>query len=369
MADANITAKVECRGGVFVEARVSRLKRVSPYFESLFSDRWGTDNNNNKTIKLLEVTAEFLTRQLEKLDDDQHQLTELDQADFLNIKLDDDDDDNLAPPLPMHGRTNVLFYQELPSSADIFSNFMIHIDRKLIELESSWRWDQVLITIWAGTTYFDVTFNEAWVMALQMRPEQIKLYSDRIDLPIFPDLVMININKRGGRNKFYSNYSQYTSVTARPDYANTPLRQKLAYDKQQTPFSVPSKSSTALKFFVSGENLKMEDIKIEANSTWMYEIKPLVTHLENPFDDTVRTFIVQTRQLDSVGFLALFPDVGAAVSTLNIPASTPRELALEKNEQRFYKGSFSWPTTAIVWSIMDIRLMYAGGVFGPMYIP
>lgn len=354
---SNEIVKVECRGGIIVEARVENLKRVSKYFEYLLSDRWTRDKN--VPLKLREVSSTFLIEQLESLEDD------CNPYEFLNLP-DPTKEEEEEPPTPSYlesERIEIELNQAIPKSCDTYSHFMIHIDRKLFSTPTitPW-WNTKMICINMQAIEIYVTFNEAWIMALTFLPNKIKIYHDRIDMPLFPDFVFLSVAAYDAAPiTFTSGFGKYIHITSQKSFFETSLRRNLLQDQQILPLTMPSRSDNSECYFVSGDGLKISDITCYMPKE-MYTITPFDEHqFINPFGGTVKTFVVKNVLVDTIeDFRNLF---------ITPPILTFKLAEMQRNRTKLARdGIRISSSTTIVWTLKDLKVYYLAGLMGIRYI-
>lgn len=371
-----VDVQVVCKGGVVVNCEKSKLVRVAPYFEALFNERW--QNSANKTrIQLPEISSVFLTQKLEELES-----CEIDPHDFLNIvhpPLELGSELDLAPPLPPRVDVDLKFTFEdgkrvlinengwVLKDCDAHSRLMIHIDRK-------WKadWKETLLTFKFCGNVRSLTCNEAWLMANLYAPEDIKIYQDRIDLPIFPDLVLMQVCISTFMHlPFGFTVNNHCQMSAIQHCWHTDLRKELARNFQTTPFTTPSNHGFTL--YVSGENLTRDNFKIGGYNDAIVLTKYVENdrmQLENPFGNAVRTFSIQIQPQYYDNSLCTVTRIFRKQPHLRVhqkKMSTNEEL-VQQHLQHDYVRSISSAHDIVVRAFTDLEMRYVSGVCGTKYL-
>lgn len=348
----NNNIKVECRGGIIVEACIEDLKRVSTYFECLLTDRWPYDKN--VPLKLREVSSTFLIEQLEALEDDDHNPYE-----FLNLSDPTTPTPNVepTPSILQLGRTEISLNRSFDTPYDIYSQFMIHIDRGLFSTSASQNWwSTSMISLNLRDMQLDITFNEAWVMALKLSPNKIKIYHDRIDLPLFPDFVFLQsaVNHLGTHTGFTTYFRKYIRITSQMSLLEPTIRRDLINHKQITQFTMPSQRDQSNYYFVTGDGLKMSNISCALPKV-LYEITPLDEHqFENPFGKTVKTFMVKYTRLYT-------PQQIRNLFTTDACCELTFENSHSSRKDKLNKSDVLIPQKVSVWFLRKLELQYNAG--------
>lgn len=373
------TIQVECKGGIILTCNIERLKQVSPYFSSLLSNRW----IYGRTLKLNEVSSLFLIEQLEKLDENNH-----DPYEFLNIPQPEIQQQQQplpsAPPIQpstdagQDGRVQLPINRQVPLITDVISHCVIHINRALfLKNYGDYLWAQEILAFIINGRRHPINFNEVWVMANLMAPQEIKFYEDRIDLPIFPDFVHFMGARYQSRCSWEiavsRNVCDFIQVSAHETFLTQTLRNTLCYSRQRqiVPWTLPS--DRGLTIYVSGDAAKIEEYCKLFNERYysiytMEYIQNDRLQNENPFGTNVRTLAIRKRSVkDSLEKLnGLFKpntlkDVQLDIATANIEINKDLEMHVDDVKVRDAEP-------CVVWSLKDKRMVYYNDACSTMFV-
>lgn len=369
---ANII-QVICKGGVVVLCDRDRLTKASKYVEALLDGKW--KDANKTTIEIREISSSFLIETLEERDNDPREIVE-DPSDFLMVSEKLEPEEFLtAPPLPPQQLGSDRWWVRIQESkrftlastaqmkplsnnpSDVYTQFMIHIDRKACTDEAMW--DKIAVTLKLPFLEpYTLTFQQIWILANILAPQDIKLYRDRIDLPIFPDLVYFQICVLYGA---YITSTYGSQISALASNLSSDIRNQLCNTVQVVPFTTPLVFGQIK--YISGEGLTVQHIRgvnVDDQNFGLEYVDNDRLQLKNPFGKNVRTLVIHPKEPDGENPMAFLQGIcrrGTTLSGLNV---APEKLSVYKKRLGHAPG-FECDLNVETWALKTSKLKYENG--------
>lgn len=287
----------------------------------------------------------------------------------------------LAPPLPptanclsrhQDNRVQLPFGIVYPPTADVISHFVVHIDRALLQKQLPELWKTKMLTFSFDNSLQPITFNEVWVMANLMAPQEIKFYEDRIDLPLFPDFVHLADASRRSRFEILlfsdiNDLADMIHISAQQTFLTQFMGQYLVGTRQVVPWTLPSDRGTTL--YVSDENVKLEEYRVFLEPfRAFFDIKYIQNERlqnENPFGTNVRTLAIQKRDWaeEEKKVQNLFQPNKCSIQFTRTKQVQSASVELDK-----YEIPKPDNATCTIWSLKDKEMHYFSSRCGTTFV-